>query len=409
MDKIRVPFLSMEITLNCNLSCTICCRPKELIQNSLTSEQIRDILYCASPFVENIVFSGGEPTIDANLSEYLDCVPKGKGVIILTNGTTLADGTIKKEILPRISELRVSIDDSVGQSFSLHRPNSNPKEIFENLITVRREFPLLRIVVTSVISSFLLDHMEEFYFMLTREDLKINALRIIPQVYYKGRAPQAIFAGQWRAINFQKAGKVFGFLVRNYLEGRRNFDLDIQHFFSSVIMEPGYQIETFDIKESPCEYQESLYVTNQGDLVLCPLANYKIANICNFENSKDFIAQRFNHDIVSLHPFKKLKGLDKYQCLLCMFRSLCGFGCPAMSEDICGDAKMADPVRCSFTNIWEREILPIFPRDLQEQFRGSFYQEGTRPAEFPDIVAVLETFKNMQLKEGGGDRGFKKR
>src|SRR3989344_2825711 len=379
MDRPKVPFLSMEITLNCNLNCTICCRPKELIRDSLTSEQIKDIIRCAGLFVDDIIFSGGEPTIDNHLVKYLDCVPRGKGVIILTNGTTLASETVKKEILPRISELRVSINNPRDQAFSFYRLYSNPKEIFENLITVRREFPSLRIVVTSVVNSFLLDHIEDFYATVTREDLKLNALRIIPQIYYKGRAPRAISAGQWGAVNFQKAGKVFGSLVRNYLRGERDFDLDIQHFFSSVIIGSGYQIETFNIEERPCEYQESLYITNQGDLVLCPLANYKIANIRDFEKTEDFITQRFNLDVVSIHPFKKLKGFDKQQCLSCIFRNLCGFGCPAMSEDICGDAKFADPIRCSFANIWEREILPILPENLQEQFRESLYQDGARP------------------------------
>ena len=393
MPEPIAPFFSIETTLDCNLDCVMCNSPRESKRNPLTPSQIKQILRDVAPLVPEVTFTGGEPTIDPFLSEYLECLPESIPVTILTNGTTLGDRFLRERILPRVYELRVSIDDMVDQTSSVQRIGSNPKEIFENLIAVRKEFPSLVIVITTVLNAALLGRIEEFYDRVTAPDVAINALRLIPQIYYRGRAPEAIARGKWGIVDFPTVGRATQSLIQKYLKRKRDFVLDIQHLFCSVTLDPDYVIETFEDHRSPCQYQDALYVNNQGDLILCPNASYRLATISEFGKVDDFIRQRLEPEVVESHPFRKLKVIDKPQCLLCRYRLLCGSSCPATSEAICGDTTLPDPIACSFSNIWERAILPVLPEYLQEKFRAVLNHEGTYPQEFRNIMEVLERYR----------------
>jgi len=102
--------------------------------------------------------------------------------------------------------------------------------------------------------------------------------------------------------------------------------------------------------------------------------------------------QRFSPEAMKDHPFKRLKGFDKSECLLCRYRGLCGFGCPATTLAICGDVRFPDPIKCSFSNIWERDILPILPDRLQQKFSAAIDYEGKHPRQFRNIIEILDGY-----------------
>ncbi len=130
--KILAPFLSFEDTLKCNLNCVMCSNPKETEKNPLTKKEIIKMIKNISPSVKSIIFSGGEPTIDPYLEEYIDNIPKNKQITILTNGTTLKNKKIIN-IIGKIHTLRVSIDDHIKSEKSLYRSDSNPRQIYKIL------------------------------------------------------------------------------------------------------------------------------------------------------------------------------------------------------------------------------------------------------------------------------------
>ncbi len=223
------------------------------------------------------------------------------------------------------------------------------------------------------------------------KELDLDILRIIPQIYYKGRAPHAINSKQWECLSFSDIGKTARRLVKKFIENDIPRDFDFQHLFSSQILDPKYKFYSFKDNDRCCSYQKGIFITNDGSLTLCPNANEPIDNIRD-NNYKKIIKNRINLTKNKKSRIYNIKGADKYFCINCRYKKICGFGCPAIAEKLTGDIKNPDPIKCSFSILWEKEILPILPNNLQEEYKKYLINNAKKPKYFSNIKQIINYY-----------------
>jgi radical SAM protein with 4Fe4S-binding SPASM domain len=391
--EIYTPFFSIETTLRCNLKCTMCSNPSESEGTPLSKHEIGEIITEAMKFTNQIIFTGGEPLLDENLPYYCSLVPQNKHITLLTNGTLFSSANFSK-IANRISELRVSIDDALTTENSIFRLGSSPQKIVQDLIKVRDLNKNMFIVITSIINESIVNNLIEFFRYFETSESKVNIIRFIPQVYYKGRAPENLKKGKYKSSSFTSITNSVANLVEYYISNKlfNQIDLDIQHLFSSKIFNKEFEIKPLSSTNKCCEYQNGFNINNNGDLILCPSSDDVLGNIREYKSVKQLLSFRFSSRFVNKHSTARVKISDKTECINCRYSRYCGGGCPANSLSLTRNVLIPDPIKCSLIVLWEQNILPLYPLEIYNRFISILNFEGVKPKCYSDIYEIMEFY-----------------
>lgn len=389
-----IPFVYIENTLKCNLKCTMCSNPSEHELHAMSKEQILNLIDYFSNVTEKIIFSGGESLLDPNIVEYVKRIPKGKEVVVLTNGT-MFDSSAFAEIVPYITELRVSIDDMYDVEKSQYRLGSSPKDIIKKMAKARSMNDDMVIVVTSILNENFIARIQEFVDFFIDNEAQVDVIRFIPQIYYKGRAPESIKSDQYRCMDFEFIAKSVAPFIKDYIDNKKYelIDIDIQHLFSSEIFSEDFAFEPYSSNQKCCEYQRGVFVNNNGDLIYCPNSQLPIINVKDVANYDELIKARDVALEKDVHHISDVSISEKKICAECRYMKLCGGGCPAITYNTTNDVLLPDYIKCSFNRVWEEYILPILPKDIKAVYMGAINADGIIPSLYKNIYEIVNEYQ----------------
>ena len=389
----NVPFVYIENTLKCNLKCTMCSNPTEHGISSMPREKIIELIDFFSTKTNKIIFSGGESLLDLNMVEYVNRIPDGKEIVLLTNGT-MFHSKVFEEICSRLSEVRVSIDDMFDSESSLYRLGSSPKSIIKDMAIARKMNENMIMVVTCILNHNIVENLQKFVDYFIENEADIDIIRFIPQIYYKGRAPESLKKDTYHCMDFDYiASHIVPFLT-DYISNKKYkiIDVDIQHLFSSEIFSKSFTFEPYTLNQKCCEYQKGMFINNNGDLIYCPNSQLPIANVKDITDLEELIIKRDRALVSDSHHITDISICDKYDCSTCRYMKLCGGGCPAITYNTTNDSLLPDYIKCSFNIVWEKHILPILPNRIKKLYTSALISDGTIPPFFSNIYEIVSKF-----------------
>lgn len=130
-----MPKLDFNITNRCNFRCRHCCFASgEVMLNEFSLEKIKDIL---AEFItlggQRIDITGGEPTLRQDYLEIIDYAKKiGLKVELVTNGSLISEGQLKKLRVIGLDAIAVSLDGSNYEIYKKTRPVD--RMVYERII-----------------------------------------------------------------------------------------------------------------------------------------------------------------------------------------------------------------------------------------------------------------------------------
>lgn len=143
--------IDLEITWDCNLSCTMCVRQVVKIGgNNLSLEQFKYRLE-QLPKVRYInIIGNGEPLMNPNFFEMLDLAGSKKiKVAITTNGTLLNENNIRR-FNNSLSSVHVSIDSPCPEKYGQIRRGAKLENVVKNLVRLRKLKPTILLTIRAV-------------------------------------------------------------------------------------------------------------------------------------------------------------------------------------------------------------------------------------------------------------------
>lgn len=390
----KIPFVYIENTLKCNLKCTMCSNPAEHEMHPMTKSEILSLIDYFSTITDKIIFSGGESLMDPNIVEYVKRIPEGKEIVMLTNGT-MFDSKNFEEVVPYLTELRVSIDDMYDAKTSRFRLGSSPIDVIEKMKKARTMNDDMIIVITSILNDSFIEKIQDFVEYFIKHDSQVDVIRFIPQIYYKGRAPESLKGDKYTCMNFDYIARTVTPFIKSYIEKKQYelIDIDIQHLFSSEIFSDDFVFEPYSIEQKCCEYQKGIFVNNNGDLIFCPNSQLPIKSIRDVESLEELVKARDKAVSEDEHHLTDISIKDKSICSKCRYMKLCGGGCPAITYNTTNDVTNPDYIKCGFNMVWEKYILPILPQNIQEVYVQALDNNGIIPKVYKNIYEVVEEFK----------------
>lgn len=315
-------YMTLGITSGCNYRCKHCgnnsTAPKE---SDLKDEEIYKLL---DEMIElnllKINFTGGEPTTNPHLIEYIRYV-KGKipRITMTTNGSLITDEFAKRLKDAGLNMAKISID---GLS-KFHNQFRNFENAYEKAIAAIKNFQKhgievrVQTTLTKDNTKDLLDLMEVL------SDLKISHQTIVP-VCPIGRADREMMLDKEAYKNFIYDMHL---KVKDLIEKGTTTNFQIRPVFGARELFEGLKntsFETLSMKYSCEALQNTMEIQPNGDVVPCSFLSLPIGNVRNkslLEIWKDAEAN-------------KLRGLfennkNNEQCSNCSKSELCNGGCIA--------------------------------------------------------------------------------
>ena len=315
-------YMTLGITSGCNYRCKHCgnnsTAPKE---SDLKDEEIYKLL---DEMIElnllKINFTGGEPTTNPHLIEYIRYV-KGKipRITMTTNGSLITDEFAKRLKDAGLNMAKISID---GLS-KFHNQFRNFENAYEKAIAAIKNFQKhgievrVQTTLTKDNTKDLLDLMEVL------SDLKISHQTIVP-VCPIGRADREMMLDKESYKNFIYDMHL---KVKDLIEKGTTTNFQIRPVFGARELFEGLKntsFETLSMKYSCEALQNTMEIQPNGDVVPCSFLSLPIGNVRNkslLEIWKDAEAN-------------KLRGLfennkNNEHCSNCSKSELCNGGCIA--------------------------------------------------------------------------------
>jgi len=134
--EIKIPFVAIQLTSSCNLSCSFCFRRLKLLEASLP--QMKQVVKKLSEYkVETLVLSGGEPLLVKNIKEILKFSHQlGIKNVLQTNSILL-----KKKfssLAPYINWISTSLDGYNEETNALMRSREQFNAVLEMLPVIKK-------------------------------------------------------------------------------------------------------------------------------------------------------------------------------------------------------------------------------------------------------------------------------
>lgn len=199
LDKVTI----IEITDYCNLSCFFCskhCYNSESLVKEISKEEI--LFQIRESPTSIICLSGGEPTLNRHLKEYLQEIKKNnKKAIIVTNGLKFSDDSFCKEILPLLDYLIWTVISLKESSYNKITCTNNYyyfEKAYSNLVkwttSLNLSIQVNRVLLKSTISEIsiihnkllqdfsTLDTIEYIYPFMEKSDIYSNELPLYEDI-----------------------------------------------------------------------------------------------------------------------------------------------------------------------------------------------------------------------------------
>ncbi len=315
-------YMTLGITSGCNYRCKHCGNnsiiPKE---TDLKNEEVYKLL---DEMIElnllKINFTGGEPTTNPHLIEYIRYV-KGKipRITMTTNGSLITDEFAKRLKDAGLNMAKISID---GLS-KFHNQFRNFENAYEKAIAAIKNFQKhgievrVQTTLTKDNTKDLLDLMEVL------SDLKISHQTIVP-VCPIGRADREMMLDKESYKNF-----IYDMYlkVKDLIEKGTTTNFQIRPVFGARELFEGLKntsFETLSMKYSCEALQNTMEIQPNGDVVPCSFLSLPIGNV----REKSLI------EIWKDSEANKLRGLfennkNNEHCSNCSKSELCNGGCIA--------------------------------------------------------------------------------
>lgn len=350
-----VKYIVFEITGRCNLRCKYCYNSKynsrEFFTKELSTQKIESILREAKEMgFELAAFSGGEPFLRKDLMGIIKKSPLP--VSILTNGELINKEQIKelKEV-SNFRELRFSLDGF--RSHDEVRVNSNHQKIIDKIKFASSL--KLNVSINTMVTRLNVNELLDLYRFI-KENACCQMWRLDVPIL-SGRCKQFAKEVVLDDSNlFQELKK----LIAIYIQERPKFRMIISNIFKSSLVDRGFYEHT--LTEHPCDYAlGSLTVRPNGDVSFCPSLILIFGNV-NDSSLRKIMKNKNYLDFVNL----KIQDIKK--CSDCKYLYICGTGCRADAYELEQGIKGRDPSACSHFNHFEKYILPILSKELNQEF-----------------------------------------
>lgn len=315
-------YMTLGITSGCNYRCKHCgnnsTAPKE---SDLKDEEIYKLL---DEMIElnllKINFTGGEPTTNPHLIEYIRYV-KGKipRITMTTNGSLITDEFAKRLKDAGLNMAKISID---GLS-DFHNRFRNFENAYEKAIAAIKNFQKHGIEVR-VQTTLTKDNTKDLLVLMeVLSDLKISHQTIVP-VCPIGRADREMMLDKESYKNFIYDMHL---KVKNLIEKGTMTNFQIRPVFGARELFEGLRntsFETLSMKYSCEALQNTMEIEPNGDVVPCSFLSLPIGNV----RDKSLL------EIWKAAEANKLRGLfennkNNENCLNCSKSELCNGGCIA--------------------------------------------------------------------------------
>jgi MoaA/NifB/PqqE/SkfB family radical SAM enzyme len=132
----------LYVTHKCNLDCTYCTQKEpDVFSDELDTKDTLRLLRIIRRETDSIVFTGGEPTLRADLEDLLEAARRDirfRSVMLITNGTLLDR---RPRIFDAVTGLVISLDAlTMDPSNPLSKPAALPK-VLENIALAKSRMP----------------------------------------------------------------------------------------------------------------------------------------------------------------------------------------------------------------------------------------------------------------------------
>jgi len=227
-----------------------------------------------------INLTGGEPFLRADffdLLTYLDRQEKTEELAVITNGSLISEGLIRKlGAVGKLKQVKVSLDGATEKTNDLIRRPGSFRAVCENINLLREKTDLEVIVMLTVMRSN--SYELPALFQLCR-DLKVGGLiieRFIPLGQSRGLKAEVIGKDEWRRV----AGDIFEFLE---LWQEINDVLACKAFWIK------FKDDGAELLGAECNLgEDSFAIMPNADLFPCRRFGLKIGNLLR-ENFSDIV------------------------------------------------------------------------------------------------------------------------
>jgi radical SAM protein with 4Fe4S-binding SPASM domain len=353
MNK-RILRAHLDITGKCNSNCKHC-HMSDFYKKEFTKKEIFEILTkLKREKINRIALSGGEPFLRKDIFEILKKCPKE--ISLLTNALLIDDLKLTK--LKKLEKengkkiiFRISLD---GLSSNKRLRGYSYKTILEKIKKIRKNNFI--VVINTTASPFI------------KKNELISMLKILEKIKVDQWNIDLPFKeGNYKTfklkLNEDFILKEIKKVIKDYLKKDYKIRLDIVGLFCSEWIKKRKILPKCDINTNPCDYQfNSITINPKGDILLCPSLHTSFGNIfkdklSEYRKSKKWI------------NFANKKRDYPKGCKNCKFIKICGGGCRANAYSNTGKIWEKDLLSCKLMKFLEKELIKIYPKKVQEQFK----------------------------------------
>jgi len=382
LQRYETPYrLHLETTNKCNLHCIHCYRSSSIDNKHFDLQTLVDVFnVCKKYDLHNVTLTGGEiftrPDWKKIVSESLNLCDN---LYILTNGTLLsrkklnwlAFQKVYHTIKQTIKFLKFgSVDIGLGISLDGLRGNAvvrrtkNDKRIEANeileKIRLATSFGLLITVNTTISNMTSAQELVEMYNILKTCNIDRWQIDI---AFKEGRFADNLGNQNLEWLN--QAKRSFVEILRNYIRDCERkeaaFRMDIVQVFRHDILQKGF-ISIDTLGHHPCEYQFGSIIVEEGNQYrFCPSLRNSYLGMLNSDTN---LYRTISKDESGFFN----KTIRDLPCMSCRYARLFHGGCRANSLSYRRAIWDFDPICCLLAPFVEKEVIPILPDSLRENF-----------------------------------------
>jgi len=379
--------ISFEVTGQCNLKCSYCCRSylnnSKKISTEISTPEILKIINDARGLgCNSFLFTGGEAFLKKDFDKILNSC-SGCFVEIFSNGTLITEPKNKILIKKYLSRLTITLDGL--NSHNYYRIGSDYNQILRNIKEIKKYAPEVKIKINTLLNNKSIRDLLELYELL--KNAAVDEWHIdFPQL--RGRLAE--LEDNFSA-DYDQIAEVLKNLLKLFYEDNQPFYLKIYKIFSSKITKNNFIIA--DLEENPCAYKidRSMFINAEGDYILCPSIPSQDISFANTNQNTLFEAI----SLAKNSDFKKIRFKDLKECLKCRYFDLCQGGCRGEAKILSNSFTSPDLNACSLMIISEKIIYPSLPDEIRQIYLDKINKKG----EFPRKISKLDELKDRhQLK-----------
>lgn len=175
--------IAIELTNTCNYGCPFCYKEASKKGSFITDDIINKLNHIIYGNVNNILLTGGEPTLHPNLFQYIDMFSEYANVHMITNGSSLHN--LDFRALRKLKVIQFSIYGCNNDEYAKMTGNPNGfTDLCKSIEFAKKNDIFVKGAVT--LCDQTIDHIEAF--IQVAIDLELNSLRIgIADIFGRGK------------------------------------------------------------------------------------------------------------------------------------------------------------------------------------------------------------------------------